>query len=93
MTAKDKTEFLAPLFVTSRNCDVVVGRPWRAMLDLAERHNIEILNTGPHVRMIPAEQLVAALRAEAAAHTPAPPLNEDQEAAALIRTLGFQTRT
>jgi len=89
MTDNDKTEFMAPLFVTSRNCEVVVGRPWRAMLEFAERHNIEILSTGPHVRMIPAEQLIVAIRAEAAAHAP-PPLNEEQEAAAMIRNLGYQ---
>jgi len=69
MTGKDKTEFLAPLFVTARNCDAVIGRPWRAMPELAERHNIENRSRC------------------------ADAINEEQEAAALIRNLGYQMRS
>lgn len=80
----------AALFVTSRNADAVLGLPWETALALAKQHGIQVLTIGPRRRLIPAADLVRAIRAEHERRQALFPLTEVQEVDALLRSWGVE---
>jgi len=80
------------LFITSRNCDAVLGIPWRAALEIAQQHGVQILTVYRRRRMIPASEMVRAIRAE---HDRQRPQLTEQEsieagAAAILRKIDYE---
>ena len=78
------------MFITSRNCEAVLGIPWLRAVHIAESRGIPFINIGPRRRMIPAHEMVRALQGEHEQQHPAQPLTEREEVDAILRARGLE---
>ena len=83
-------EYVSAVYLTSRNCEHVIGRPWEAVRKIATQAQppIKPLRHGG-VLMFDAAAIIGAIRAQA---EPKVPLSERDEAAALLAELGVELR-
>jgi hypothetical protein len=86
----DSVELAAALFIGPLNSKPVTGNTFRTNLALAGKYGIEVLQLGPRKRLIPAADLVRAIRAEHAAQQPAEPLTVEEHARAVLRRIGYE---
>lgn len=86
-------EYLAPLVISSRNCEPVTGIPWESLRELMRAHGHAPLQIGAAKRVFRAADVLAALEAEHAKRVAERgPLTEAEEARALLAELGFEAR-
>jgi len=83
-----KIEYVIAIFLTSRNCEAVTGRPWSAINAIARESEIAAIMHGA-VKMYPAAEIIAAIHAQAAKTAP---VTEAEQADALLADLGFEVR-
>lgn len=74
----------APLFITRRNCDSVIGESWSWCVRRAGELGVDVVRAG-RKRLIPAAAFVAALKA---APRSAEPETQEDAAAVVRRALG-----
>lgn len=80
---------VAPLMVTPRNVEHVLGVRWRWVCELAERHGIAVWVIRGK-RLLPAGPIVEAMRREAAAAPEPVELSEDALAERMRERLGLE---
>jgi hypothetical protein len=83
-----KIEYVSAAFLTSRNCEVVIGRPWDAINAIAREAGIAAVMQG-RVKHYPADRIIAAILAQAAKTAP---VTESEQADALLAEIGFEVR-
>lgn len=81
---------IAPLLIGPKNACEMIGQPWRWVRDFARQHGVAMLHVGTKT-VIPARELVIALRA-AAARDPERELTDGERLAALRAKLGLERR-
>lgn len=81
----------APLTLSARNCEALVGMSWKWCTTFARAHGVRILRVSERKQLLPAAEFFAAIEKEAARlGASATPLTDEQEREAMRRELGME---
>ena len=86
------TDRIAPLAIGPRNCEQMVGHPWRWLRDHADELGVEVIKIDGKSCIL-AAPLLAALEMRATAAPDAQPTDERHELAAMRARFGKVRRT